>query len=538
MVKNKRLRHYLKSRYLKIPFLLVLLTSGIIFPMMLNAQMNISVRGRGIDISNVDSSSKKQMYPIATRSEFEDRYFIPGKYHYFEEPPSAIANKDYATTPIATGYLDKDDSRKDYSLNSFSADRSGYVMIAVASETLQDKGWSRVAVSFSSTRTTYYLYRYKYSSIGTWVNIPKSDSSTPTLLFAEKGFLKFDNPLPLSELSDGVLITKNTGTYNTGPYMVDPDLIILPNGDYVAGAHEELSDKLAYGPDSEAARHWLSKDKGKTWSKLTKTKLGLLHASTFYHKGALYALGDMSGGYGGIVKSSDGGQTWSEPVQLLEGFRNSPSHVLVSKGRIWIAYELLPRPHTLNFLSASVDSNVMDPNSWVTTVRKDNYGTGNETDMVVGRDGWPIAMAKGEGPKVHARSATESLSAGKSSDAFSLTGSGSKYSAIYDSISDKYWTLTSYSSMEGNIRTGVVLSSSYDLKTFTIERQVIQGKSSNFHGFNYPFMQIDGDDIVFVLRTAWENEMGQAQRWHDANMLTFHRIRNFRSDAGLKKASK
>jgi hypothetical protein len=498
-----------------------------------NAQMNIRVRGNGVDISNVGSSGFKQIYPLPTRTEWEKRYFITGKYHLFDDRPTAIVNKDYATTPIATGYFDKDDSREDYSLDSFSADKAGYVTIAVPTNELTAAGWSSISGTFSSTVNNYYLYRYNYTVVGTWVNIPETSISTPTLLFADKGCLKFDNPLPISNLAEGVIITKNTGVYNTGPYIVDPFILIMPNGDYIAGAHAELSFERQFGPDSVAARHWISKDKGKTWTKLSKSKLGLLHASTFYHDGALYALGDVSGGYGGIVKSTDGGQTWSNPVKLNFIFRNSPSHVEVSKGRIWIAYELLPRPHTVNFASASITSNLMDTKSWVTTVRQDNIGTGNETDMVLGRDGWPIAMPKG-GSKVRALSSTEAITE-KGKDDFKLTGSRiGKYSIKYDPISDKYWALTSYSPIPGNIRCGIALSSSTDLKNFTIERQVIQGKSVGFHGFNYPFLEIDGNDIIFVSRTAWENEYGQAQRWHDADMLTFHRIRNFRGDVGTK----
>ena len=50
-----------------------------------------------------------------------------------------------------------------------------------------------------------------------------------------------------------------------------------------------------------------------------------------------------------------------------------------------------------------------------------------------------------------------------------------------------------------------------------------------YMAFQYPDPHVHGDDIVFVSRTAWETKMGQANRWHDANMMTFHRIRNFRS---------
>ncbi len=508
-------------------FLLVLISiSGLIMPINLNAQMNIRVRGNGVDIDNVGSSDYveyKLIYPLSTRLEWEKRYLIPGKFHLFGDRPAAIVNKDFATIPIASGYFDKDDTRQDYSLDSFSADKPGYVTIAVPTDSLTSLGWYRITGSFSSTITKYYLYRYKYTDVGTWVDIPKTREATPTLLFAEKGSLKFDNPLPLSDLSEGVLITKNIGDYNKGPYIVDPFLLIMPNGDYIAGANGELSFERQFGPDTDVARLWISKDKGLTWKQLTKSPLGVLHASTFYHDGALYSLGDVMEGYGGIVKSTDGGQTWSDPVRLNFKVRNSPSHVVVSQGRYWLAME-----SPVSAISASVTSDLMDPNSWVLAIRQDKNKTGNEADMIVARDGAPVIIPKGT-KKIRVLSPTETI-VDNEEDLFSLMGNGSKYSMIYDPISDKYWALTSYSPMEGNIRTGIVLSSSSDLKIFTVVKQIIQGKSSSFHGFNYPFMQIDGDDIVFVLRTSWEDEDGQAQRWHDADMLTFHRIRNFRAN--------
>ena len=523
---HKKITSFKKSIVLDVLFFLAL-SNSLMLPLNLKAQMNIRVRGNGVDISNVGSADKRHMYPLATRTEWEHRYFIQGKYHYFEKPPGAIANKDFATTPIATGYFDKDDSRKDYSLDSFSADKPGFVTIAVPGKSLDAPGWSSVPISFSSSITTYYLYRYHYSKTGTWVTIPKTKSSTPTLLFADKGYLKFDNPLKISELAEGVVVTHNTGIYNREPYLVDPFLLIMPNGDYIAGAHAELSFEQQYEPDSDAPRLWISRDKGNTWSQLSKSKLGVLHASIFYHKGALYALGDVNEGYGGIVKSKDGGKTWSDAVKLNFKVRNSPSHVIVSNGRLWLAME-----SPVSAISASISSDLMNPDNWVIAKRKDSMRTGNEADMIITRDGEPLILPKGS-KKIRVLSPAETIVQDEV-DNFKLVGSGSKYSAVYDPISDKYWALTSYSPMEGNVRTGIVLSSSSDLKTFTVERQVIQGRSNNFHGFNYPFMQIDGNDIVFVLRTAWENEMGQAQRWHDGNMLTFHRIRNFRNPVTAK----
>ena len=50
-------------------------------------------------------------------------------------------------------------------------------------------------------------------------------------------------------------------------------------------------------------------------------------------------------------------------------------------------------------------------------------------------------------------------------------------------------------------------------------RQVIEGED------NAIYLAIDGDDLVIVSRSGDE----QARNAHDGNLVTFHRVRNFRS---------
>jgi len=48
------------------------------------------------------------------------------------------------------------------------------------------------------------------------------------------------------------------------------------------------------------------------------------------------------------------------------------------------------------------------------------------------------------------------------------------------------------------------------------------------HGFQYPDWRFDGEDMVAVCRTAYEDGLGGAHNNHDANFLTFHRVPRFR----------
>ena len=48
--------------------------------------------------------------------------------------------------------------------------------------------------------------------------------------------------------------------------------------------------------------------------------------------------------------------------------------------------------------------------------------------------------------------------------------------------------------------------------------------SARLTGFQYPDWEFDGDDIYYLLRTAYDG----ADNYHDANRITFHRVKDFR----------
>ncbi len=49
-----------------------------------------------------------------------------------------------------------------------------------------------------------------------------------------------------------------------------------------------------------------------------------------------------------------------------------------------------------------------------------------------------------------------------------------------------------------------------------------------YHGFQYADWLFDGDDLVFLSRTAYDDERTGANNFHNSNYLTFHRIEAFR----------
>jgi hypothetical protein len=475
--------------------------------------LTIRVEGKGVDIRHFNSGdiNKYTLFPNGKKDTFTSYLADPS---IITSLSPELIGKDYAVIPWAGGSSLIDETRTDYSMGRMIQDEPGKIYIMLDTATASISGWSRDPATLTTkSGKKYFGYVRNYPTANTWVTIPKTPTvnGAPTIVLSERGNLLFANPRSFGVHAEGVIIYKDTDPYNTGS-VTDPSLLVMPNGDYIAG----------FG-GSEGGRY-RSTNKGASWTRISGNA-GIGHPSTFTLGGAVYIVGD-----GGIARSTNGGVSYSSPVYFNGDVRTSPSQVEVGRGRVWMACESYTT-HKVNLLSAPVTSDLMNPSSWSLTVRQDSdpnfVPVDIEPTMLIDRDGWAIAMPE-QGPPIKASSPTKAATMFPPSE-FKLPGSESKYSTMYDPATGRYWALTSYSPIAGNIRTGITLFSSTNLKTWTNEKLVIQGQSINFDGFNYPFMQFDGNDIVFVLRSAYETEKGQPERWHDGNLFTFHRIRNFRS---------
>lgn len=69
---------------------------------------------------------------------------------------------------------------------------------------------------------------------------------------------------------------------------------------------------------------------------------------------------------------------------------------------------------------------------------------------------------------------------------------------------------------------------SKDLRSWEVRCVLLSHPDAEKHGFQYVDWQFEGDDLIAVCRTAWDDEEGGAHNNHDANFLTFHRWKNFR----------
>jgi len=120
-------------------------------------------------------------------------------------------------------------------------------------------------------------------------------------------------------------------------------------------------------------------------------------------------------------------------------------------------------------------------------------------------------------------------------------GSEAKFTIRFDPDTKRYWTIGSkitnpYSGYDWRLsphhqRNVLSLCSSSDLRNWREDYRILRfregqvvTKSESRVGFQYVDWLFDGDDLVAVCRLSWNG-----RNYHDANTITFHRIKNFRN---------
>lgn len=378
------------------------------------------------------------------------------------------------------------------------------------------------------------------------VNPPGGNADPPPLVV--------DPPITIDS-PPGVVIDFQPAS--TKQYIGSPSIVILPSGDYVAS--HDLFGPNASGDTTEV---FLSRDRGQSWQQLT-TLRGQVWSTLFVHEGQLYLFGtDRFNGAVVIRRSSDGGATWTTPNssatgRLLSGhFSTAPTPVIVSGGRIWRAVEAIGSGSWgLNFqpfvMSAPIGANLLNAASWTSSNRivpqaswlGGQFGGFLEGNVVPAPGGGIVNILRVHTTTYPERAAIIHISAdGKkatfspASDLVAFPGGTKKFTVRFDEISQRYWALANdvppqFRGQAPIERTRNTLSliSSADLRSWRIERVVLQDANVAKSGFQYADWQFDGEDLVAAIRTSFREPSGQfAASSHDSNYLTFFRVANFR----------
>ena len=331
---------------------------------------------------------------------------------------------------------------------------------------------------------------------------------------------------------------------SSGKYIGSPSIAILSNGDYVA-SHDFFGPR-ANSRTNATSVLFTSTDKGKIWRKIA-TITPLFWGKLFVHKDALYILGTRHE-YGDILirRSLDNGKTWTEPVDAATGllrqgkFHCAPCQTLLHRNRIWRSIEVFTGGAWGSFetmvISAPEGADLLNADTWTCSERlpKNQGFSWLEGAVLLAPDNTIVNMLRtnGQGDDkaaiVHVAEDGKMLSFNPATDVIDMPGGGVKFTVHYDKATSRYWSIVNKQTNPKAFRNNLVLVSSADLKAWRTESTLQSHADSIVHAWQYVDWQFEGNDIIYVSRTAFDDGLGGAKNAHDANFLTFHRIVDFR----------
>ena len=252
-------------------------------------------------------------------------------------------------------------------------------------------------------------------------------------------------------------------------------------------------------------------------------------------------------------------------------YHSSVMPVLESGGRIYRAFEdCAPkdwagihadssiRRMQAFVISAAADSDLLDPASWRMSNKlpydaayssnwenppvKPGWLEGNVVETPAGAL-WNIIRVNTEpvvdkAAIIHIHDEGRRVSFDPASDFIDLPGGMTKFNIRRDPETGTFCMVCNNNTdpRYPNQRNVLSLFTSVDLIHWELCKTLIEDDSAlsweesiEQVAFQYPDWQFDGDDIIYVLRTAY----GGAADYHDANRITFHRLTNFRNFLNL-----
>ncbi len=350
----------------------------------------------------------------------------------------------------------------------------------------------------------------------------------------------------------------------------DPALVRLPSGRLLATwTFRRTGTFEAAQSNPQRFRLAWSEDEGCTWTQLAPLEINM--GLPLVHDGALYLLGNALGRRDIIIsRSGDEGRTWAPFVTVFRGsYWNAPTGNAVKDSTFYRAFGAPNDEGVYNdrgsrcvVVAGDLRKDLLQPSAW--RLSNDLVYPGTPPSLKVGlfgrEDHWlePNTInVKGRirvllRPRID-RYATSSLAAvcdldddGRQlrlsfSQFYPLPGAQNKFHIIFDNVSRLFWmtsnlptstqdlelaqrlAATGHKRSPGDERRFLMLFYSVDALNW-FQAGCIAMWPSMLQSFNYVTQIVDGEDMLFLSRTS---KAGPNQ--HDADLITFHRLKDFRS---------
>ncbi len=330
-----------------------------------------------------------------------------------------------------------------------------------------------------------------------------------------------------------------------GQYIGSPSIARMDDG-RLAASH----DLFGYG-SSDFTQVYGSDDNGATRRHLADVSPAFW-GKLFVHRGRLFLLacGRPSGDLV-LHASPDGGRAWAEPVVVAAGrFHKAPMPVIAHRGRLWTCVEGTGGAWAAGFgavaLSVPVEADLLNPSNWTVSeslpydpawlpaglsAPKGKHGF-LEGNAVADPRGnllnvlrYHISPNFGKAVVLDIAADGKSLSFNRIAD---FPGGMTKFTILRHPETGVYWSLVNRvtDASQPGMRNVLTLVSSADLEKWTLVRDLLRDDSEQAPrttAFQYVDWLFDGPDIIYVSRTACNG----AHNFHDANHLTFHRVKDF-----------
>ena len=366
----------------------------------------------------------------------------------------------------------------------------------------------------------------------------------------------------------------------TETYLGGPSIVLLLSGDL-------LATHTYFGPGSsrslEHEEHltsvYRSSDGGATWTNVNHVG-NAFWSSLFVHQGCVHMIG-CSQKFGSIVirRSEDEGFTWTTPVDARSGllfqggyFHQPPNYhcgpvpVLRKNGRLYRAFENCSpcawgRGFRAFVISCAEDDDLLNAVSWTASNElpfeqswvPDDCGMpegagwleGNVVETPTG-DIWNILRLHStpyvdKAAVIHVHDEGRRISFDPATGIIDFPGGHSKFTIQRDPVTGLYLTLSNSATDPRwpEKRNILSLQASEDLLHWRRVMNVLEDdsglsprKSAKRVGFQYADWQFDGDDLIYLVQTAYDG----AHDMHDANRISFHRLRGFREHLAQERS--